>query len=123
MAGIYVRRKHERKQNEHTTKDIRRSPPEKTPPLPQDGMVVRADTGACTVAAAYKVSDGVQQGIKRAAEKSPGHFIGLLSGLTLLFQFVLWCISLAGCAWIALKMYRKYHTRNRKEEPADSEIP
>lgn len=47
VADIYVRRKHERKQNEHTTQDIRRSPPEKTPPLPQDGMAVGADTGAC----------------------------------------------------------------------------
>ena len=48
VADIYVRRKHERKQNEHTTQGIRRSPPEKTPPLPQDGMAVGADTGACT---------------------------------------------------------------------------
>ena len=38
VADIYVRRKHERKQNEHTTQGIRRSPPEKTHPLPPDGM-------------------------------------------------------------------------------------
>lgn len=69
-----------------------------------------------TVVAAYKVSDGVQQGMKRAAEKSPEHFIGLLGGLTLPFRLVLWCISLAGGAWFALKMYGKYHTRNRKGE-------
>ena len=50
VADIYVRRKHERKQNEHTTQGIRRSPPEKTHAgkSPQDGMAVRADTGACT---------------------------------------------------------------------------
>ena len=49
VADIYVRRKHERKQNEHTTQGIRRSPPEKTHAgkSPQDGMAVRADTGAC----------------------------------------------------------------------------
>ena len=69
-----------------------------------------------TVVGAYKVSDGVQQGMKCAAEKNPEQFIGLLGRLTLPFRFVLWCISLAGSVWIALKMYRKYHTRNRKGE-------
>ena len=78
---------------------------------------IAATGGAAgTIIAAYKVSDGVQQGMKRAAEKNPEQFIGLLGRLTLPFRFVLWCISLAGGAWIALKMYRKYHTRNRKGE-------
>lgn len=71
---------------------------------------------ASAVIAAYKVSDGVQQGMKRAAEKRPEHVIGLLSGLTLPFRFALWCISLAGLTWIALKIYEKYNTRNRKGE-------
>lgn len=71
---------------------------------------------ASAVIAAYKVSDGVQQGLKRTAEKRPEHVIGLLSGLTLPFRFALWCISLAGLTWIALKIYEKYNTRNRKGE-------
>ena len=88
-------------------------------------MDVRADTGACTVAAAYKVSDGVQQELQTVAEKSPEHFVGLLGGLTLPFRFTLWCICLAGLVWTARKFYEKYNTRtrNRKDEPADSEIP
>ena len=78
---------------------------------------IAATGGAAgTIIAAYKVSDGVQQGMKCVAEKNPEQFIGLLGRLTLPFRFVLWCISLAGGAWIALKMYRKYHTRNRKGE-------
>ncbi len=67
-----------------------------------------------TVVGAYKVADGVQNGVREAAEKNPEGFFALLSGLTLPLRFVLWSLAFLGLGWIARKIHKKYSNCHKK---------
>ena len=69
-----------------------------------------------TVVGAYKVADGVQNGMREAAEKNPEGFFALLSGLTLPLRFVLWSLAFLGLGWIARKIHKKYRICHKKGE-------
>ena len=69
-----------------------------------------------TVVGAYKVADGVQNGVRYAAEKNPERFFALLSGLTLPLRFVLWSLAFLGLGWIAHKIHKKYSICQKKEK-------
>ena len=74
-----------------------------------------------TVVGAYKVADGVQNGMRDAAEKNPEGFFALLSGLTLPLRFVLWSLAFLGLGWIARKIHKKYSICPKNKEKVKNE--
>ena len=82
--------------------------------------VAAGGAAAGTVVAAYKISDGVEDGIKTVAKEKPEVFADTLSVLTWPIRwagFVLFLLS--GC-WIAKKLLELKTTSNRKDTTCNS---
>ena len=92
------------------------SAPRKTQIVVPWKTVAAGGAAAGTVIAAYKVSDGVEEGIKTVAKEKPEVF-AVLTWPVRWAAFVLFLLS--GC-WIAKKLLELKTTSNRKDTTCNS---
>ena len=92
------------------------STPRKTPVVVPWKTVAAGGAAAGTLVAAYKVSDGVEEGIKTVAKEKPEVF-AVLTWPVRWAAFVLFLLS--GC-WIAKKLLELKTTSNRKDTTCKS---
>lgn len=92
----------------------RRPPPgvRHKPALPMHKVVTwkkiaAGGAAAGTVIAAYKISDGVEDGIRTAAEKDPGAFMNFLDRFVRPFCWILYLLSGGLVVFLYLKFKRK----------------
>ena len=96
------------------------SAPRKTQIVVPWKTVAAGGAAAGTIIAAYKVSDGVEDGIKTVAKEKPEVFADTLSVLTWPIRWaVLILFLLSGC-WIAKKLLELKTTSNRKDTKCNS---
>ena len=82
--------------------------------------VAAGGAAAGTVIAAYKVSDGVEDGIKTVAKEKPEVFADTLSVLTWPIRWAALVLFLLSGCWIAKKLLELKTTSNRKDTTCNS---
>ena len=99
------------------------------PRVPAAARIIRAvpwKTGAAggaaagTVIAAYKVSNGVEEGIKTVAKEKPDVFADTLSVLTWPIRWAAFVLFLLSGCWITKKLLELKTTSNRKDTTCNS---
>ena len=96
------------------------SAPRKTQIVVPWKTVAAGGTAAGTVIAAYKVSDGVEEGIKTVAKEKPEVFAGTLSVLTWPVRWAAFVLFLLSGCWIAKKLLELKQPSNRKDTTCNS---
>ena len=91
------------------------STPRKTEIVVPWKTVAAGGAAAGTVIAAYKVSDGVEEGIKTVAKEKPEVFADTLSVLTWPIRCAVLAVFLLVYYWIWRILIRKSPTSTRKE--------
>jgi hypothetical protein len=69
--------------------------------------IAAGGAAAGTVIAAYKISDGVEDGLRTAAEKDPGAFMNFLDRFVRPFRWILYLLSGGLVVFLYLKFKRK----------------
>ena len=82
--------------------------------------VAAGGAAAGTVVAAYKISDGVEEGIKTVAKEKPEVFADTLSVLTWPIRWAAFVLFLLSGCWIAKKLLELKTTSNRKDTTCNS---
>ena len=108
-----------------TTPNIQRphrrvSTPRKTEIVVPWKTVAAGGAAAGTIIAAYKVSDGVEEGIKTVAKEKPEVFADTLSVLTWPIRWAAFVLFLLSGCWIAKKLLELKTTSNRKDTTCNS---
>jgi len=96
------------------------SAPRKTEIVVPWKTVAAGGAAAGTVIAAYKVSDGVEDGIKTVAKEKPEVFADTLSVLTWPIRWAAFVLFLLSGCWIAKKLLELKTTSNRKDTKCNS---
>ena len=96
------------------------STPHKTEIVVPWKTVAAGGAAAGTVIAAYKVSDGVEEGIKTVAKENPEAFADSLSVLTWPVRWAAFVLFLLSGCWIAKKLLELKTTSNRKDTTCNS---
>lgn len=96
------------------------SAPRKTEIVVPWKTVAAGGAAAGTVIAAYKVSDGVEEGIKTVAKEKPETFADTLSVLTWPIRWAAFVLFLLSGCWIAKKLLEFKTTSNRKDTTCNS---
>lgn len=92
------------------------STPRKTEIVVPWKTVAAGGAAAGTVVAAYKISDGVEEGIKTVAKEKPEVLADTLSVLTWPIRWAALVLFLLGYYWIWRILIRKSSTSNRKDK-------
>ena len=82
--------------------------------------VAAGGAAAGTVVAAYKISDGVEEGIKTVAKEKPEVFADTLSVLTWPVRWAAFVLFLLSGCWITKKLLELKTTANRKDTTCNS---
>ena len=82
--------------------------------------VAAGGAAAGTVIAAYKVSDGVEDGIRTVAKEKPEVFADTLSVLTWPIRWAAFVLFLLSGCWIAKKLLELKQPSNRKDTTCNS---
>ena len=90
------------------------SAPRKTEIVVPWKTVVAGGAAAGTVIAAYKVSDGVEEGIKTVAKEKPEVFADTLSVLTWPIRWAVLVLALLIFCWLWRTLIRRSPTSNPK---------
>ena len=96
------------------------SAPRKTQIVVPWKTVAAGGAAAGTIIAAYKVSDGVEDGIKTVAKEKPEVFADTLSVLTWPIRWAAFVLFLLSGCWIAKKLLELKTTSNRKDTTCNS---
>ena len=96
------------------------STPRKTQIVVPWKTVAAGGAAAGTVIAAYKVSNGVEDGIKTVAKEKPEVFADTLSVLTWPIRWAAFVLFLLSGCWIAKKLLELKTTSNRKDTTCNS---
>ena len=96
------------------------STPRKTEIVVPWKTVAAGGAAAGTVVAAYKISDGVEDGIKTVAKEKPEVFADTLSVLTRPIRWAAFVLFLLSGCWIAKKSLELKTTSNRKDTTCNS---
>ena len=96
------------------------STPRKTEIVVPWKTVAAGGAAAGTVVAAYKISDGVEDGIKTVAKEKPEVFADTLSVLTWPVRWAAFVLFLLSGCWIAKKSLELKTTSNRKDTTCNS---
>ena len=96
------------------------STPHKTEIVVPWKTVAAGGAAAGTVVAAYKISDGVEDGIKTVAKEKPEVFADTLSVLTWPIRWAAFVLFLLSGCWIAKKLLELKTTSNRKDTTCNS---
>ena len=96
------------------------STPRKTEIVVPWKTVAAGGAAAGTIIAAYKVSDGVEDGIKTVAKEKPEVFADTLSVLTWPIRWAAFVLFLLSGCWIAKKLLELKTTSNRKDTTCNS---
>ncbi len=94
----------------------RASAPRKTQIVVPWKTVAAGGAAAGTVIAAYKVSDGVEDGIRTVAKEKPEVFADTLSVLTWPIRWAAFVLFLLSGCWIAKKMLELKQPQTRKDK-------
>ena len=98
----------------------RASTPRKTQIVVPWKTVAAGGAAAGTVVAAYKISDGVEEGIKTVAKEKPEVFADTLSVLTWPIRWAAFVLFLLSGCWIAKRLLEHKTTSNRKDTTCNS---
>ena len=82
--------------------------------------IAAGGAAAGTIIAAYKVSDGVEEGIKTVAKDNPEAFTDSLSVLTWPIRWVVFVLFLLSGCWITKGLLELKTTSNRKDTTCNS---
>ena len=82
--------------------------------------VAAGGAAAGTIIAAYKVSDGAEDGIKTVAKEKPEVFADTLSVLTWPIRWAAFVLFLLSGCWIAKRLLELKTTSNRKDTTCNS---
>ena len=96
------------------------STPRKTEIVIPWKTVAAGGAAAGTVIAAYKVSDGVEDGIRTVAKEKPEVFADTLSVLTWPVRWAAFVLFLLSGCWIAKKLLELKQPSNRKDTTGNS---
>ena len=96
------------------------SAPRKTQIVVPWKTVAAGGAAAGTVIAAYKVSDGVEDGIRTVAKEKPEVFADTLSVLNWPVRWAAFVLFLLSGCWIAKKLLELKTTSNRKDTTCNS---
>lgn len=96
------------------------SAPRKTQIVVPWKTVAAGGAAAGTIIAAYKVSDGVEDGIKTVAKEKPEVFADTLSVLTWPIRWAAFVLFLISGCWIAKRLLELKTTSNRKDTTCNS---
>ena len=96
------------------------STPRKTEIVVPWKTVAAGGAAAGTVVAAYKISDGVEDGIKTVAKEKPEVFADSLSVLTWPVRWAAFVLFLLSGCWIAKRLLELKTTSNRKDTTCNS---
>ena len=96
------------------------SAPRKTQIVVPWKTVAAGGAAAGTVIAAYKVSDGVEDGIRTVAKEKPEVFADTLSVLTWPVRWAAFVLFLLSGCWIAKKLLELKQPSNRKDTTCNS---
>ena len=96
------------------------SAPRKTEIVVPWKTVAAGGAAAGTVVAAYKVSDGMEEGIKTVAKEKPEVFADTLAVLTWPVRWAAFVLFLLSGCWIAKKLLELKTTSNRKDTTCNS---
>ena len=96
------------------------SAPRKTQIVVPWKAVAAGGAAAGTVIAAYKVSDGVEEGIKTVAKEKPEVFADTLSVLTRPVRWAAFVLFLLSGCWITKKLLELKQPSNRKDTTCNS---
>ena len=96
------------------------SAPRKTQIVVPWKTVAAGGAAAGTIIAAYKVSDGVEDGIKTVAKEKPEVFADTLSVLTWPIRWAAFVLFLLSGCWIAKKLLELKTSSNRKDTTCNS---
>ena len=96
------------------------STPRKTEIVVPWKTVAAGGAAAGTVVAAYKISDGVEDGIKTVAKEKPEVFADTLSVLTWPVRWAAFVLFLLSGCWIAKRLLELKTTSNRKDTTCNS---
>ena len=96
------------------------STPRKTEIVVPWKTVAAGGAAAGTVVAAYKISDGVEDGIKTVAKEKPEVLADTLSVLTWPIRWAAFVLFLLSGCWIAKKLLELKTTSNRKDTTCNS---
>ena len=96
------------------------STPRKTEIVVPWKTVAAGGAAAGTIIAAYKVSDGVEEGIKTVAKEKPEVFADTLSVLTWPIRWAALVLFLLVYYWIWRILIRRSSTSNRKDTTCNS---
>ena len=72
--------------------------------------IAAGGAAAGTVIAAYKISDGVEDGLRIVAEKDPGGFMNFLDRFVRPFRWILYLLSVGVVVFLYLKFKRNKET-------------
>ena len=96
------------------------STPRKTEIVVPWETVAAGGAAAGTVVAAYKISDGVEKGIKTVAKEKPEVFADTLNVLTWPVRWAAFVLFLLSGCWIAKKLLEIKTTSNQKDPSCNS---
>ena len=96
------------------------STPRKTEIVVPWKAVAAGGAAAGTIIAAYKVSDGVEEGIKTVAKEKPEVFTDTLSVLTWPIRWAAFVLFLLSGCWIAKRLLELKTTSNLKDTTCNS---
>jgi len=96
------------------------STPRKTEIVVPWKTVAAGGAAAGTIIAAYKVSDGVEDGIRTVAKEKPEVFADTLNVLTWPVRWAAFVLFLLSGCWIAKKLLELTTTSNRKDTTCKS---
>ena len=82
--------------------------------------VAAGGVAAGTMIAVYKISDGVEDGMKIAAKEKPEAFTDSLSVLTWPIRWAAFVLFLVSGCWIAKSLFELKSTSNRKDTTCNS---
>ena len=96
------------------------STPRKTEIVVPWKSVAAGGAAAGTLIASYKISDGVEEGIKTVAKEKPEVFADTLSVLTWPIRWAAFVLFLLSGCWIAKRLLELKTTSNRKDTTCKS---
>ena len=79
--------------------------------------IAAGGAAAGTLVAAYKISDGVEEGLKTVAREKPEVFADILTP----FAWPLHVITVAGLVYAGYRIWRHYKTRQKPQEERNLE--
>ncbi|MBQ9772855.1 MAG: hypothetical protein IJW23_13620 [Lentisphaeria bacterium] len=77
--------------------------------------IAAGGAAAGTVVAAYKISDGVQEGMERAAKEDPETFLDNFSSFLSPVKFLFYGLAAILLAWVSIPIIKKYKRKDKNE--------